>query len=459
MKTLLELRQARAELSAQVKAATDQYKDALIPKEIREEIKTKLSSIRDLDDQILDIEESDNLLNSVQSTVKREDSALSISRNQNVSGASQSRPILTHPNINPSNRKCGFDNVKDFFKCVLEAGVDKRQVADLLRPLVAQREIRGNMHQAVGSDEMSTVNDPFGGFLVPEAFAPTILQTSPETDFIQGRTTSIPMEASTLRINARVDKDHSTSVTGGLRVYRRAETQDVTPSRAEYEQVVLNAESLFGLAYISEELLFDSPVSIPALLEQSFSEEFTSKLMSERLSGTGVGQMEGILNSGSLVTVAKEAGQAADTIVSANLLKMRMRSWRYGNAIWMANLDTYEQLAACNVAGTNSDVFLFNPARGIDVPDTLLGRPIFFTEYTETLGDAGDIVLANWSQYLEGSYQPVQGASSIHVRFANHERAFKFFMRNDGKSWWNSALTPVKGANTLSPFITLAARA
>ena len=45
-------------------------------------------------------------------------------------------------------------------------------------------------------------------------------------------------------------------------------------------------------------------------------------------------------------------------------------------------------------------MFLFNPSRGIDVPDTLLGRPIFFTEYAKTLGDEGDLILAVWSQYL-----------------------------------------------------------
>jgi len=30
---------------------------------------------------------------------------------------------------------------------------------------------------------------------------------------------------------------------------------------------------------------------------------------------------------------------------------------------------------------------------------------------------------------------------------------------NDGRAWWSAALTPVNGSNTLSPFVTLAARA
>jgi HK97 family phage major capsid protein len=92
-------------------------------------------------------------------------------------------------------------------------------------------------------------------------------------------------------------------------------------------------------------------------------------------------------------------------------------------------------------------------------PDTLLGRPIFYSEYPNTLGDAGDLILWNPTQYLEGVYQPLRSAESVHVRFVQHERAFKLWLRNAGASWWRSALTPAKGSNTLSPIITLAARA
>ena len=63
-----------------------------------------------------------------------------------------------------------------------------------------------------------------------------------------------------------------------------------------------------------------------------------------------------------------------------------------------------------------------------------------------------------WSQYLEGYRQDMQMAESIHVRFLNHENTFKFWVRNDGAPWWRSALTPHKSSDTLSPFVTLAAR-
>jgi hypothetical protein len=56
-------------------------------------------------------------------------------------------------------------------------------------------------------------------------------------------------------------------------------------------------------------------------------------------------------------------------------------------------------------------------------------------------------------------YQPLQSAESLHVRFEYNERTFRFTMRNDGRCWWRSAITPKKSSTTLSPFVTLAARA
>jgi hypothetical protein len=94
-----------------------------------------------------------------------------------------------------------------------------------------------------------------------------------------------------------------------------------------------------------------------------------------------------------------------------------------------------------------------------DHADVLFGRPAYATQYCNVLGSVGDIMLVNWSQYLEGLYQPLRSDESIHVRFFNLERAFRFYERNCGAPWWRSALTPAKSTNTLSPIVTLAARA
>jgi HK97 family phage major capsid protein len=221
----------------------------------------------------------------------------------------------------------------------------------------------------------------------------------------------------------------------------------------------LNATSLFGLAFATAEVMQDSPVSFVSLIASSFSQEFGAKGVDERLNGSGVGEPEGILVSPALVSVPKEAGQTADTINYDNVKKMRSRVWGYGRAVWMANHDTMpDMMSLVQIVGTGGAP-VYQPSAQEDRPDLLLGRPIFYTEYCKTLGDLGDIICANWFEYLDGTYQPLQSAESMHVRFVEHERAFKFWTRNDGRGWWKSALTPKNSTKTLSPFVALAARA
>ncbi len=308
-----------------------------------------------------------------------------------------------------------------------------------------------------GGDEAGQYADPYGGFLIPEGLAPGILRVEPEADPIGGRVTNVPMTSPTVKFNARVDKTHTTSVSGGLVVTRRQETQTAASSRTQYEQVTLNATSLFGISYATNEVLERSPISFAAIINAGFSDQFKSHLINERLNGTGNAEFEGIMNNPALITIIKEAGQDNDTIVYENLVKMRSRCWGYGNAVWIANHDCLPQLMSIVFPGTLGGFPIWQVSARENHPDTLFGRPLVLTEYAKTIGDLGDIILADWSQYMEGTYKPLRSAESMHVRFLEHEMAFKFWIENDGRGWWRSALTP-KNGSTLSPFITLAAR-
>ena len=349
--------------------------------------------------------------------------------------------------VGQSDRTAGFDSPREFLQSVMDASLDPRSSLDSrLLSLTA------------GSDEASGASDPYGGFLLPVAFSPDVLSAMADADPTAALVTRIPLVSGKTQIPARTDKNHSTSVSGGLRVYRRAETDTSPASRMEMELVTLTGHSLFGLCYASEELLAKSAGAFLVLLEAGFKDEFSSALLNERLNGSGAGEFEGVLNAPCVVEVAKENGQAANTVVKANVDKMVSRAWRYSQCIWLANHNVRPQLKSLSQAvGTGgAPVPYLTSENGQEM---LEGRPIHYTEFAKTLGTAGDLLLSNWSQYLEGSVTPgVQSAESIHVRFINHERTFKFWLENDGRCWWRSALTPRNG-DTLSPFIKLASRA
>lgn len=370
----------------------------------------------------------------------------------------------------------GFSSHREFLQAVMEnAGVRTRaEVTDeKLRPLAVfdkdDRASGGELafmlpagfspRAAVGSDEQGTYSDQYGGFAVPTSRAPGLLEVGFEGDPTAGRTQSIPMQTPTVEIMARVDKNHSTSVTGGLTVTRRPETGAAAPSRAQLEMVTLKASSLFGLAYATEELLTDSPLSFIAIIDSGFRTQFAAHMLNEKLRGLGGSEYQGIINAPCAISQAAEGGQGADTIKALNVIKMRARCWGYGNAIWIANHDTLPQLLTMFVAtGADHGQLIYTVSATEGKADMLLGRPIFYTEFASKLGDVGDLILWNPTQYLEGIYQPLQSAESVHVRFINHERTFKMWLRNAGAPWWRSALTPAKSADTLSPIVTLAAR-
>jgi HK97 family phage major capsid protein len=383
-----------------------------------------------------------------------------------------------------SDPRRGFQSHRDFLFAVIEnRGRSPEGVRDeRLRPLM-QRDKHddqaggelafllprafnpGSIRAAAGSDEQGAYADPYGGFLVPETTLPGLLTTPADPDPTMGRTQPLPMASPTVKINARVDKNHSTSVSGGLVMTRRPETIAATSSRMEFEQISMHATSLMGLAYATEEILTDSPISFAALLASGFQDQFPAHMIKEKIRGVGGSEYLGILNSPALITISEESGQAADTILAENVINMRSRCWNYGNAIWIANHDAYPQLIKMAVvvsqvfgsdtAAAGGLVLVYQPSLREDRPDMLLGRPIFYSEYASTIGDPGDLILGNWSQYLDGLYQPLQSAESVHVRFVEHERAFKFWVRNAGAPWWRSALTPAESTTTLSPFVVI----
>ncbi len=371
-------------------------------------------------------------------------------------GASAVDAKVVGENVEDDPKK-GFKTPRHLLSAVIDAeGKPFSQMAPGLPCLF--RDKNGHSAKAVGSDEHMGINDPFGGFLIPTVLMPGVKMIGFEGDPTAGLTATMPMNNPTVPFNARVDKDHSSSVSGGLQVSRSVETATKSATRTKFEQITLKVNSLFGVSYATEEILVDSPESFAAIIERGFQDEFGATILNEKLRGTGVGQYEGILVTPSLISVDAEAEQAATTIVYENLINMRARCWGYGKAVWLANHDTLPQLMTIKQDIGTAGTAMWQMSALPDHPDTLFGRPLFMTEFASTLGAVGDLILANWGEYLEGTYQTLQGAESMHVRFLNHERTFKFWTRNDARPWWRTALIPAQSTTTLSPFVTIAAR-
>ena len=381
------------------------------------------------------------------------EAAAAIPAPRSVQNGAIAQPVARVENVrdlSATDPNRGFRSPREYFNAVMRVGQNPRRAMDpRLLPLQA----------AVGSDEQSEGQDVQGGFLIPQGFSPNLLSVASESDPTVGRVLAMPMSSPSVNIPARTDKNHTTSVSGGLTWSRRAETAEGTSSRMAFEQVALKANSLMGVNYATNELMTDSPISVAAIIAAGFQSEYASTILNEKLFGTGTGQFLGVMNAPCLVSQGKEGGQAAATINYDNVVKMRSRCWGYSDAIWIANHDTLPQLAKMSVAVGTGGAPVYMPSAVADRPDMLMGRPIFYSEYAATLGTTGDLILGNWSQYIEGTLQGMDMQESIHVRFLSNENTFRATVRNDGQPWWKAALTPKKSSVTLSPFVCLAVRA
>lgn len=301
-----------------------------------------------------------------------------------------------------------------------------------------------------------------GGFLVPEEFRAQILSLALENAVVRPRAFVLPMSSLTLRLPAIRDTTHATNVHGGVQGYWVPESGSGTPSDPTFSQVVLTAKKMMGNTRIANELLRDGSVALEPLVTGLFSQAIEFLEDDAFVAGIGGGQPLGVKNADALISVTKETGQAATTLLTENIIKAfaRMLPGSQNSAVWIINQDVIPELYTMSLSVGTGGAPMFFPAGGISgtAPASLLGRPIVFTEKAETLGTAGDVYLADLSYYLIGDRQAMEVAFSEHTRFANDETDFRIIHRVDGRPWIDSAVTPRNGSNTLSPFVNIATR-
>ena len=341
-----------------------------------------------------------------------------------------------------------FPDVRDFMKAIWHGS----RTAEAQN---AQHKIRSIMN-SLGSNVPAD-----GGFLIPEYLRAELLRIALEKAVVRSRARVIPMETLTLPFPMIDSTSNASNIYGGVAAYWTEEAGTLTDSSPTFGRVKLEAKKLTAYSEVPNELFADSLISLQMLINEIFPEAIAWFEDIAFIGGSGVGEPLGFLNSPAMVSVTKESGQAADTIVWENLVKMysRMLPSSLSNAVWITNLDTFPELATMSLSvGTGgSAIWLTDGVSG--PPMRILGRPVLFTEKMPTLGDAGDIVLADMSHYLIGDRQAIQADTSPHYRFQTDMTSMRFIERVDGRPWLQSAITPQTGSNTLSPFVQLAARA
>jgi HK97 family phage major capsid protein len=349
------------------------------------------------------------------------------------------------------------------FKCFSEFAVSVKN-AEVSHGRQTDKRLDALQTKTAG-DGLGERDSEYGGYLIPEEFRNQLLEVAIRKSNILNMAMMIPMATNVLNIPYVAGNDRSGGlVHGGIEFKWLDEEGTKTETRPKFGKIQLRLKKVAGLVYASDEILEDSPISLEPLLSRMFSDALSWQLDNVFINGSGAGKPLGVLNAPCLISITKESGQDADTILYENVLKMYARMWDKSNAVFMANDNTFVQLATMSLSVGTAGAPVWLPAGGASGKpyDTLMGKPLIFTEHCQKLGDAGDILFADWSQYLVGqkSGGTVQFASSIHLKFDADQVAFRFVFRVDGQPWWSSALIGrYATSDTLSPFVTIAERA
>lgn len=300
-----------------------------------------------------------------------------------------------------------------------------------------------------------------GGFAVPPDFRQNIMEKVMGEESLLGRTDQMTSSSNTITM----PKDETTpwQTAGGIQAYWEGEGAQLSQSKVSLESEVLKLNKLTVLVPVTEELLEDAP-AMTTYLNRKTPQKMDFKITDAIINGSGVGTPTGILNSACTVAVAKETGQVADTVVFENIVKMwsRMYGPCRSNAVWLINQDIEPQLFTMLFEGASSSVPAYMPAGGLSGSPfgTLMGKPVIPTQACPTLGDKGDIILADMSEYLTATrVGGIRADVSIHLYFDYDMVAFRFIVRIAGQPWWSSAISPKNGNNEVSSFVAMEERA
>lgn len=253
--------------------------------------------------------------------------------------------------------------------------------------------------------ELSTVDDPNGGYTVPEELDRNLDKLAIDT---------VAMRRLARKVSASGDYKRllsSGGATGGWTGERDERTVTDTP---ELKQFNPPWSELYMLPEVTQALLDDSAFDVEAWLLDELQDVETTMEGTAFISGNGVKQPHGILTY--------------DTIANANWIYPKIGYVAGGHATLLNNVDTlktlkhslkpaYRRNGVWLMTDTTQDViskfkngqgdYIWKQGLTEDAPDTLLGRPVEIDDNMDEIGaDKYPIAFADWQRgYLIGDHK------------------------------------------------------
>ena len=364
--------------------------------------------------------------------------------------AAVSGPVVT------DNREAdplhGFRTVGEFMQTVYQAEKPGKSIDERLL-------IGGGRNAAAPGVFANESAGQDGGFLVPPQFSQQIFKLSLGEDSLLPLTDNVEVSGNSMAF----PKDETTPWgTNGIRAYWQGEAASAVATKPVLGLATLRLKKLMALVPTTDELLDDAN-ALTSYLPEKVALSIRWKTNESILFGAGNGVPIGALAAGATVTVAKESGQATQTLQAQNLAKMiaRLPTGSFANAVWIVNNDVLPALFTLTLGNYPIYLPMGMNVGGIQTSPygTLLGRPVFVSQHANTFSSQGDILLVDLKYYQTITKAGgMQTATSMHLYFDADLTAFRTTFRMDGQAKIVAPISPAKGSTTMSPFIQLGAR-
>ena len=256
----------------------------------------------------------------------------------------------------------------------------KRAFWDAMRLNASPMEVRNALSEGVDSE---------GGYLVPDEFEHTLVQSLAEQNIMRGLANVIQTTSGDRKIP--VVSTHGSA--GWL-----DEAKPYTESDETFSQITLSAFKLGTFLKISEELLGDSVFDVEAYLAAEFARRISVGGEEAFLVGDGKGKPTGIFDATgggiSDVTTQKATDITADELID---LHYSLRAPYRARAVWLMNDATVKTVRKLK---DNQGQYLWQPALTAGAPDMILGKPVHTSTFApEIKAGAKTVAFGDLSYY------------------------------------------------------------
>ena len=265
--------------------------------------------------------------------------------------------------------------------------------------------------------------DSEGGFLVPDEFEHTLIESLEEENIFRKLAHVITTSTGDRKIPVVASKGSASWVD---------EEGTINDSDDAFTQVSIGAYKLGTLIKVSNELLNDSVFNLEAYISKEFGRRIGTKEEDAFFNGNGVGKPVGIFNATggaqTGITTASATEIKADEII--DLFYSLKASYRK-KALWIVNDSTIKAIRKLKDANGN---YLWQPALTSGTPDTLLGRPVYTSSYVPTIAaGAKTIAFGDFSYYWIADRQGRNFKKLSELYAATDQTGFVATQRVDGK--------------------------